>query len=39
MDIDEFIAACKTLKNNNTGALFVIEKNNSLILSDQLVIN
>ena len=30
MDIDEFISACKTLKNNNTGALFVIEKNNSL---------
>ena len=30
MDIDEFISACETLKKNKTGALFVIEKNNSL---------
>lgn len=30
MDIDEFISACEILKKNKTGALFVIEKNNSL---------
>lgn len=30
MDVDEFISACEILKKNKTGALFVIEKNNSL---------
>ena len=30
MDGDEFISACEILKKNKTGALFVIEKNNSL---------
>ena len=30
MDADEFISACEILKKNKTGALFVIEKNNSL---------
>jgi uncharacterized protein (TIGR00159 family) len=30
MDLDEFIKACENLKSNKTGALFVIERNNSL---------
>ena len=30
MDIDEFLKACEKLKKNKTGALFVIERNNSL---------
>ena len=30
MDFDEFIIACENLKKNKTGALFVIERNNSL---------
>ncbi|MDA0757894.1 MAG: diadenylate cyclase CdaA [Bacteroidetes bacterium] len=30
MNIDELINACEILKKNKTGALFVIEKNNSL---------
>jgi uncharacterized protein (TIGR00159 family) len=30
MDTEEFVKACENLKNNKTGALFVIERNNSL---------
>ncbi len=30
MDIDEFLSGCKKLIKNKTGALFVIERNNSL---------
>lgn len=30
MDIDEFVSSCEILKKNKTGALFIIERSNSL---------